>query len=63
MTQGAGKLITMRITTTPRSIKDQSGKLFDPQVVDALLAIYDVITAIRDKYPEEGSPSSLVPSS
>jgi response regulator RpfG family c-di-GMP phosphodiesterase len=49
-------------TTTLSYIKDQSGKLFDPQVVDAFLAIYDVITAIRDKYPEESSPSFLVPS-
>ena len=43
-------------------IKDQSGKHFDPEVVDAFLAIYDVITAIRDKYQEESSPSSLVTS-
>ena len=35
-------------------IKDQSGKHFDPEVVDAFLAIYDVITAIREKYQEEG---------
>ena len=40
-------------TTTLDYIKDQSGKLFDPEVVDAFLAIYDVITAIRDKYQEE----------
>ncbi len=40
-------------TTTLSYIKDQSGKLFDPEVVDAFLAIYDVITAIRDKYQEE----------
>ncbi|MBU4354211.1 MAG: HD domain-containing protein [Desulfobacterales bacterium] len=40
-------------TTTLSYIKDQSGKFFDPEVVDAFLAIYDVITAIRDKYPEE----------
>ena len=32
---------------------------FDPQVVEAFLAIYDVIAAIRDKYPEEGFPASL----
>jgi response regulator RpfG family c-di-GMP phosphodiesterase len=49
-------------TTTLSYIKDQSGKLFDPEVVDAFLAIYDVITAIRDKYQEESSPSSLVTS-
>jgi HD-GYP domain-containing protein (c-di-GMP phosphodiesterase class II) len=40
-------------TTTLGYIKAQSGKLFDPSVVDAFLAIYDVITAIRGKYPEE----------
>jgi hypothetical protein len=33
-------------------IQDQSGKFFDPEVVDAFLAIYDVITAIRDRYQE-----------
>jgi len=49
-------------TTTLNYIKEQSGKLFDPEVVDAFLAIYDVITAIRDKYQEESSPSSLVTS-
>ncbi len=38
-------------------IKDQSGKHFDPEVVDAFLAIYDVISAIREKYQEEGSAS------
>jgi len=46
--------------TTLGYIKNQSGKRFDPQVVDAFLAIYDVITAIRDKYQEGRSPSSLV---
>jgi HD-GYP domain-containing protein (c-di-GMP phosphodiesterase class II) len=40
-------------TETLSYIKDQSGKFFDPEVVDAFLAIYDVITAIRDKYQEE----------
>ena len=50
-------------TTTLSYIKDQSGKLFDPEVVEAFLAIYDVITAIRDKYPEDNSPASLVTSS
>ena len=33
--------------------KKQSGKFFDPEVVEAFLAIYDVIKAIRDKYPDE----------
>jgi HD-GYP domain-containing protein (c-di-GMP phosphodiesterase class II) len=36
-------------------IKDQSGKHFDPEVVDAFLAIYDVVAAIRDKYQEEAA--------
>jgi len=49
-------------TTTLSYIKDQSGKLFDPEVVDAFLAIYDVITAIREKYQEEGSVSHLTAS-
>lgn len=49
-------------TMTLSYIKDQSGKHFDPEVVDAFLAIYDVITAIRDKYQEESSPSSQVTS-
>ena len=49
-------------TTTLSYIKDQSGKLFDPEVVDAFLAIYDVITAIREKYQEEGSASHLTAS-
>ncbi len=33
-------------------IKDQSGKHFDPEVVDAFLAIYEVIAAIREKYQQ-----------
>ena len=41
-------------------IKDQSGKHFDPEVVDAFLAIYDVIVAIREKYQEEGPPLCLL---
>jgi len=44
-------------TMTLSYIKDQSGKHFDPEVVDAFLAIYDVISAIREKYQEEGSAS------
>jgi HD-GYP domain-containing protein (c-di-GMP phosphodiesterase class II) len=40
-------------TATLSYIQDQSGKFFDPAVVEAFMAIYDVITAIRDKYPEE----------
>ena len=37
-------------------IKAQAGKHFDPEVVQAFLAIYDVITAIREKYQDEGLP-------
>jgi response regulator RpfG family c-di-GMP phosphodiesterase len=53
-------LVTRRPYKSPWSddmtlnyIKDQSGKHFDPEVVDAFLAIYDVIAAIRAKYQEE----------
>jgi HD-GYP domain-containing protein (c-di-GMP phosphodiesterase class II) len=49
-------------TTTLSYIKDQSGKLFDPEVVEAFLAIYDVISAIRGRYPEDDSPASLLTS-
>ena len=35
-------------------IKDQSGKHFDPEVVEAFLAIYEVIAAIREKYQHAG---------
>ena len=54
-------LVTRRVYKSPWSeemtldyIKDQSGKHFDPEVVEAFLAIYDVITAIREKYQEAG---------
>ena len=57
-------LVTQRVYKIPWSeemtlgyIKDQSGKHFDPEVVDAFLAIYDVIAAIRQKYQEETWPS------
>jgi HD-GYP domain-containing protein (c-di-GMP phosphodiesterase class II) len=53
-------LVNQRVYKVPWSeamtldyIKDQSGQHFDPEVVDAFLAIYDVIAAIRDKYREE----------
>ena len=46
-------------TMTLDYIKAQSGKHFDPEVVDAFLAIYDVIVAIRDKYQAEGPASRL----
>lgn len=40
-------------------IHDGKNKHFDPQVVDAFMDIYDVIKAIREKYPDKplrGSP-------
>jgi len=37
-------------------IKGQAGKHFDPEVVEAFLAIYDVITAIKEKYQDDGPP-------
>ena len=62
-------LVTQRAYKSPWSepmtlsyIKDQSGKHFDPEVVDAFLAIYDVIAAIRAKYQEQGSSSRLAAS-
>jgi HD-GYP domain-containing protein (c-di-GMP phosphodiesterase class II) len=39
-------------------LKSQAGKHFDPQVLAAFLAIYDVIIAIREKYRDEGPPPS-----
>jgi len=47
-------------TETLDYIKDQSGKHFDPEVVDAFLAIYDVIAAIRQKYHEQDSSFCLM---
>jgi HD-GYP domain-containing protein (c-di-GMP phosphodiesterase class II) len=62
-------LVTRRAYKSPWSeemtlsyIKDQSGKHFDPEVVDAFLAIYDVIAAIREKYQEQDSSSPLAAS-
>jgi HD-GYP domain-containing protein (c-di-GMP phosphodiesterase class II) len=33
-------------------VREESGKHFDPEVVDAFLSIFDVITAIREKFTE-----------
>jgi response regulator RpfG family c-di-GMP phosphodiesterase len=33
-------------------IKEESGKQFDPEVVEAFFEIYPVINAIRDKYSD-----------
>ncbi len=37
-------------------IRSESGKHFDPDVVEAFFAIYDVIRAIRIKYSDEENP-------
>ncbi|MBN2753380.1 MAG: HD domain-containing protein [Candidatus Goldbacteria bacterium] len=42
-------------------IKDNSGKHFDPEVVDAFLNVYDVIAAIRDKYTENKEQEEQAP--
>jgi len=42
-------------------IKDNSGKHFDPEVVDAFLNVYDVIAAIRDKYTEDKEQEEQAP--
>ncbi len=36
-----------------RYIKDQGGKHFDPEIVEAFIEIYDIIKAIQERYPEE----------
>ncbi len=44
-------------------IREQSGRHFDPEVVRAFFEIYDVISAIREKYreePEEARSDSLI---
>lgn len=53
-------LVSRRVYKEPFSeersmdiIQEQSGKHFDPDVVDAFFSIYDVIIAIRGKYQEE----------
>ena len=58
-------LISRRVYKDPWSeemtldyIKAQAGKHFDPEVVKAFLAIYDVITAIREKYQDERLPTA-----
>lgn len=42
-------------------IKSNAGAHFDPEVVESFFAIYDVITAIREKYAEEGGKPPLQP--
>lgn len=53
-------LISKRVYKEPWStgdvinyIKQQSGKHFDPEVVEAFLSIYDIIDAIRNRYPDQ----------
>jgi HD-GYP domain-containing protein (c-di-GMP phosphodiesterase class II) len=38
-------------------IREESGKGFDPEVVEAFFAIHEVILAIREKYQDEGPRS------
>ncbi len=42
-------------------IKSSAGTHFDPEVVEAFFSIYDVITAIRDKYAEDTDKPPLQP--
>ena len=35
-------------------IREQSGKQFDPEIVDHFEEILDQVVAIRDKYPDTG---------
>jgi HD-GYP domain-containing protein (c-di-GMP phosphodiesterase class II) len=60
-------LVSQRVYKEPWSdqdaldyIQEQSGKHFDPAVVDAFLAIYEVIIAIRGKYQEDRGLAGLV---
>jgi response regulator RpfG family c-di-GMP phosphodiesterase len=39
------------------SIKEQFGKQFDPEVVQAFLEVYDIIAAIEGKYQEQPQPA------
>ncbi len=34
-------------------IKNESGKHFDPEVVDAFLEVHEIIQAVRNRYPDE----------
>jgi HD-GYP domain-containing protein (c-di-GMP phosphodiesterase class II) len=38
------------------SIREEAGKQFDPEVVDAFLAINEVIAAIKNRYQEDATP-------
>jgi HD-GYP domain-containing protein (c-di-GMP phosphodiesterase class II) len=57
-------LVSQRVYKSPWTeemtidyIKGQAGKHFDPEVVAAFFAIYEVITAIKEKYQDQGEPS------
>jgi HD-GYP domain-containing protein (c-di-GMP phosphodiesterase class II) len=56
-------LVSQRVYKSPWTeemtidyIKGQAGKHFDPEVVKAFFAIYEVITAIKAKYQDQGAP-------
>ena len=56
-------LVSQRVYKSPWTeemtidyLKGQAGKHFDPEVVEAFFAIYEVITAIKEKYQDEGTP-------
>jgi response regulator RpfG family c-di-GMP phosphodiesterase len=40
-------------------IRENSGRIFDPEVVAAFFAIYDIIEAIREKYAEDPAHSQF----
>ncbi|MCX5892242.1 MAG: HD domain-containing protein, partial [Deltaproteobacteria bacterium] len=42
-------------------IQEESGKQFDPEVVEAFLEVHDTIVAIKEKYQEDPSCCSWVP--
>lgn len=55
-------LVSQRVYKSPWTeemtidyIKGQAGKHFDPEVVEAFFAIYEVITAIKEKYQDQGA--------
>jgi response regulator RpfG family c-di-GMP phosphodiesterase len=42
-------------------IEEESGKQFDPEVVQAFLEVHDILLAIKGKYQEDPTFCSLVP--
>jgi len=64
-------LVSQRVYKSPWTeemtidyLKGQAGKHFDPEVVEAFFAIYEVITAIKEKYQDQGAspPNQNLPS-